>query len=92
MSNRIYVFGGEARSGTFDENEAYDPVTDSWEKLLPMPTPRHGLGAAIVGRTIYVIGGGISPGSSDPRSEVGHDKVTSAFTEVMKEAKLSAIR
>ena len=25
---------------------------------LPMPTPRHGLGAVAIGRTIYVAGGG----------------------------------
>ena len=29
-----------------------------------MPTARHGLGAAVVGGTIYVIGGGATPGLS----------------------------
>jgi hypothetical protein len=32
--------------------------------MAPMPTARHGLGAAVVGDTIYVIGGGESPGLS----------------------------
>ena len=61
---RVYVFGGEESAGTFDENEAYDPQTDTWETLEPMPTARHGLGAAVVGDTIYVIGGGETPGLS----------------------------
>jgi hypothetical protein len=29
-----------------------------------MPTPRHGLGAAVVGDHLYVIGGGPKPGAS----------------------------
>ncbi|HLC28896.1 MAG TPA: kelch repeat-containing protein [Dehalococcoidia bacterium] len=29
-----------------------------------MPTARHGLGAAVVGDSIYVIGGGETPGAS----------------------------
>ncbi len=51
-------------SGTFDENDAYDRHTDTWQTLEPMPTARHGLGAAVVGDTIYVIGGGPTPGLS----------------------------
>lgn len=54
----------EASSGTFDENDAYDRHTDTWQTLEPMPTARHGLGAAVVGDTIYVIGGGPTPGLS----------------------------
>jgi 2-polyprenyl-6-methoxyphenol hydroxylase-like FAD-dependent oxidoreductase len=29
-----------------------------WELYAPMPTPRHGLGAALVGDAIHVAGGG----------------------------------
>ena len=57
----LYVFGGEgnvARSSeVFVNVEAYDPTTDSWQVLAPMPTPRHGTGAAAVGKIIYVPGG-----------------------------------
>jgi hypothetical protein len=38
--------------------ESYDPVTDSWMSHAPMPTPRHGLGAALLGEWIHVAGGG----------------------------------
>jgi hypothetical protein len=30
--------------------------------MAPMPSARHGLGAAVVGDTIYVIGGSQQPG------------------------------
>lgn len=46
------------------QTEAYDPVTDRWTAMAPIPTARHGLGAAAVGGKIYVIGGGIRPGAS----------------------------
>jgi len=68
---RIFVMGGEefvitrAADGTqtlggtvFGQNESYDPATDRWESHAPMPTPRHGLGAAVVGGMIHVVGGG----------------------------------
>jgi len=39
-------------------------MTDRWEAALPMPTARHGLGAATIGNKIYVIAGGPKPGGS----------------------------
>ena len=68
LGGRVYVFGGEAPSGTFGTAEAYDPATNSWAEVAPMPTARHGLGAAVLQGTIYVIGGGLSPGSTDGRA------------------------
>ncbi|MGE0645510.1 MAG: kelch repeat-containing protein [Nitrospira sp.] len=64
VRNKIYVFGGEGAAGTFNENETYDPVRDTWERLAPMPTARHGLGSAVVRGHIYVISGGPTPGGS----------------------------
>lgn len=57
----LYVFGGEGNaaspSGVFPQNEAYDPRTNSWESLAPMPAPRHGIGAAVIGDRIFIPGG-----------------------------------
>ena len=37
---------------------SYDPVLDAWNAALaPMPTPRAGLAAAVVGNSIFAIGG-----------------------------------
>jgi hypothetical protein len=52
------VVGGEGSNRVFGQNEAYDLKQDTWEQYAPMPTPRHGLGAAAIGRTLYVAGGG----------------------------------
>ena len=38
--------------------------SDSWKQYAPMPTPRHGLGAAAIGNTIYVAGGGAVVGGN----------------------------
>ena len=63
IGGRIQVFGGEGPSGTpegtFRQNEEYDPATNTWRSLAPMPTPRHGLyGATVEGRRIFVPSGG----------------------------------
>ena len=60
----IYVFGGEEPSKTFDNNERYDIKTNKWSIEIPIPTARHGLGAASVDNKIYVIGGEPQPGLS----------------------------
>jgi N-acetylneuraminic acid mutarotase len=67
MDGNAFVFGGEtfgSERRTFDEAEAYDPRTDSWTTLPPMPTARHGLGAATVGGRIHVLSGGPEAGLS----------------------------
>ena len=55
---------GRAWTGTFRENEVYDPARDSWLAMAPMPTAFHGLGSAVVDGRIHVISGGPTPGGS----------------------------
>lgn len=61
----LYAFGGERldqpNERTFDDAERFDPGTGTWERLPPMPTARHGLGAAAIGNAIYVLSGGPGP-------------------------------
>jgi N-acetylneuraminic acid mutarotase len=65
----FYVFGGEGNdavpSGVFAEMEAYDPKTDRWTALTPLPTPVHGVtGAAFLNGWIHLPGGGTQRGGS----------------------------
>jgi N-acetylneuraminic acid mutarotase len=65
----LYVFGGEGNdkqpNGVFEEMEVYNPKTNSWQKLTPLPTPVHGVtGAAYADGLIFLPGGGISRGGS----------------------------
>ena len=58
LNGYIYVLGGEQNEGTFNDNERYDPRTDTWTKELPMMNARHGLGVVSFDNKIYAIGGG----------------------------------
>jgi N-acetylneuraminic acid mutarotase len=65
----LYVWGGEGNDsqpfGVFAENEVYDPRTNSWQSLEPIPTPVHGVtGAAYIDGWIHLPGGGISRGGN----------------------------
>ncbi|MCW4001219.1 MAG: hypothetical protein NWE93_13375 [Candidatus Bathyarchaeota archaeon] len=67
--NKIYVIGGVNKSGLvpFSSglevsgvtgiNEAYDPSTNTWQTMAPMPTPRSQMQANVVDNKIYVAGG-----------------------------------
>jgi N-acetylneuraminic acid mutarotase len=61
LDGKLYVLGGEGntahRSGVFPQAEAYELATDTWQQLPPMPTPRHGTGAAALDGVIYIPGG-----------------------------------
>ncbi len=72
VDDKIYVIGGfeniccppfpercdwNTCADISGKNEVYNPVTDTWESLASMPTPRHGLDMASVHGKIYVIGG-----------------------------------
>jgi N-acetylneuraminic acid mutarotase len=65
----LFMAGGECRISNgnrmaFNENEAYDPKTNTWRLMAPLPTGRHGFAAAAVGNTLYFLGGSTECGSS----------------------------
>ncbi len=77
LSGRIMVFGGEGPSGrpeqTYQEVEEYDPATDTWRSLTPMPNPRHGFYGATVaggadGPRIHLAAGGPRAGLTVSRT------------------------
>jgi len=58
----IFVFGGEEPGGTIAPVEML--ATARWTAPTRMPTPRHGLGAAVIANTIYLVSGGKRPALS----------------------------
>jgi N-acetylneuraminic acid mutarotase len=67
IGTKIYTFGGEGNQapGTdsiYSECESYDTLTDKWTKEPAWKTPRHGVPAVTVGKTIYIMGGGLKGG------------------------------
>jgi hypothetical protein len=63
FNNKIYVIGGiigesdPVSSGYTGVTEVYDPLTDTWETMEPMPTARASLDANVVGDKIHLISG-----------------------------------
>jgi N-acetylneuraminic acid mutarotase len=57
VNGRIYVIGGWNGVTALSTVEEYDPATNSWRTLAPMPTARYGLATAVVDGNIYAIGG-----------------------------------
>ena len=61
--NKIYTLGGRSgwpqENGTIhsNANEVYDPSTDTWQILSPMPTNISDINANVVNGKIYMIGG-----------------------------------
>jgi N-acetylneuraminic acid mutarotase len=66
LDGKLYIIAGEdyetcCSTGPVGAVNRFDPPTKVWNKVRPMSTARAGLGAAVVGSSIYIIGGW-SPG------------------------------
>src|SRR5581483_9751471 len=58
LGGRIYAIGGFNPDGSSANTvEAYDPATDSWATVAPLPIALNHPAAATVGDHVYVIGG-----------------------------------
>src|SRR5262245_56534852 len=74
LNNKIYAFGGFVlpQSGPpawepINNAWEYDPATDEWKELAPMPTKRGAATAAAAGGKLYVTGGANAlPGVTEP--------------------------
>jgi hypothetical protein len=70
FQNMIVFLGGEDDRRTYDENEAFDLKANRWFRLAPMPTGRHGFGAAAIGNTLYIATGARGVGAGNPTNEL----------------------
>ncbi len=74
INGRMHVLGGEDYLndlvGTYRTHEAYDPKTNSWQRLPPMPTPRHGLAVGDIGGKMYAVSGSNVAGGGGPHEGV----------------------
>ena len=57
MDDKIYAIGGFAYPEYLTTNERYDPKTDQWITLAPMPTPRENFIIVVCQGKIYCMGG-----------------------------------
>ncbi|MCU1464707.1 MAG: Kelch repeat-containing protein [Actinomycetia bacterium] len=66
VGTKLLVIGGEGHGRTYSTVEAYDTKSNSWSRLSPMPTARHGIEAAVCNGGVYVAGGGMDEGGGAP--------------------------
>jgi Bacterial Ig-like domain/Kelch motif len=63
LGGKVYLFGGmeypECCVGTYPTPtvDRFDPVNGTWDQLMPMVNAREGHAAAVLGGSVYVIGG-----------------------------------
>ena len=51
---RLFAIGGHGRGGALRTVERYDPETETWATVAPMPTARATAAAAALGNKLYV--------------------------------------
>jgi len=64
VDGKIYVIGGQFPSYTLgynidpsSSNDVYDPETDSWSQMAPIPVPVRSYASAVLDDKIYIISG-----------------------------------
>lgn len=63
VDEKIYLIGGRMPAGLYQivpssSNDVYDPATDSWSQMAPIPVPVMGYASAVLDDKIYIISGG----------------------------------
>ncbi len=68
----LYVAGGhDGTTGGTTTLQAYNPATDTWSTLVPMPGRRYqGDGAGVINGELYMAGGWNYPDNSIPQSQL----------------------
>ena len=56
-NQRYFAIGGNDGTNDLAVNAVYNPTTNSWTTLAPMPTARMNIQAASIGGLLYVPGG-----------------------------------
>ena len=57
IDGKLYVMGGYGPNGYLSSVERFDPATNAWEAVAPMPTARTSPAAAAIDGKLYVMGG-----------------------------------
>lgn len=84
LGDKLYAFGGrDEHTMLLDDAEMYDPATDTWSEIAPLPTGRSGIGAAVSNGRIVVFGGEVagSNGHTFDNAEA-YDPTSSTWTKL----------
>jgi hypothetical protein len=62
LNSKLHLLGGFDPDGNASgRHSQYDPATDSWCELAPLPTPRGMIATAVLGGNLIAIGGTVTP-------------------------------
>jgi len=91
INDVIYVAGGQNKNGPLSTLQVYDPVTNSWGGMAPLPEPRYdGNGAGVIYNKLY-LAGGWTVSSTVPRDTLFvYDSQTNAWSQKANMPHLSA--
>ena len=67
VNGKIYLIGGQKLAGLYivdasNRNDVYDPETDTWSQMTPIPLSVMGYASAVFNDKIYIISGGNESG------------------------------
>lgn len=81
LDGRIYLIGGFDGLGNMPTSDVqvYDPATRAWSTAAPLPAPRGGHAAVVLGGKIHVLGGGNQLSTIADHSV--YDPATDTWTE-----------
>jgi glucose/arabinose dehydrogenase/N-acetylneuraminic acid mutarotase len=84
LNGKLYSFGGSTApfSGAVQNSAVFNPSTNNWSSLAPMPTARGGASAQVINGDIYVIGGMNDSGASVDTVEV-YDPETNTWSTTL---------
>lgn len=78
INGKLYAVGGTDGS-VLGRNECYDPGTNTWTTVAPLPTPRAVYSGAVVNGKLYVLGGFNASGQGVQNVDI-YDPVTNSWT------------
>jgi len=88
LDNKIHLLGGVHGKDWTDPinfHQVYDPTSDSWSLLEPIPDPCGGIGwgmSAVYGGQIYLFGGGSGPGLEGSAIVWVYDPIIDAWSRL----------
>jgi hypothetical protein len=82
LDGKIYLIGGILAGDTANTVEAYDPKTDRWSFLAPLPEPLHHSTAVGLSGRLYVVGGYNTLSFNPVNSAYRYDPVSNSWTAI----------
>jgi N-acetylneuraminic acid mutarotase len=73
VDDNFCVFGGYSGDGIHNRAARYLADSNEWALLPPMPAPRAATGVAVIGRTVYLIGGWADDGRTPQSTLFSYD-------------------